>query len=136
MPWLVPAHRDEEDGDTRLHNRLVRYRYAEVGSTHNRFRHENIWLAKPIGIGHHAYNDIAQLLIKLVWMPREILDVGHVVPDMGIEINPSKGGLPSDVIGAQGNGQTTTLFHALFQVSHQGTPNASALLADTHHQGM
>src|SRR2546425_1528594 len=41
----------------------------------------------------------------------QILDVGNVFPDMGKEIDPSKGGLLSYVIGAKGNGQPITLFH-------------------------
>src|SRR5207247_3431248 len=135
-PWLVLAHLDEEGGCKRLHNRLVQHHKAFNGSTHDRFGHEDIWLAKPIRIGHYAHNDVAQLLVKLVGMPLQILDVGHVFPDMGKEIDPSKGGLLSDVIGAKGNGQPITLFHALFQVSHQGTPDALALVADTHYQGM
>src|SRR6266436_771450 len=78
---------------------------ASDGSTHDRFCHEDIWLAQPIGIWHYAHNHIALLLVKLVGMPREIPDVGHVFPDMGIEIDPRQGGLSSDVIGAKGNGQ-------------------------------
>ena len=76
----------------------------EISSTHDRFGHEDIWLAEPISIWHHAHNDVAQLLIKLVGMPLQVLNVSHMLPDVGKEIDSSQCGLLSDVIGAKGNG--------------------------------
>src|SRR5271169_1513678 len=95
-----------------------------IGSTHNGFCHEDIWLAKAIRIRHHAHYHVALFLVKLKRMPREVLDLGHVLPDMGKEIDPSKRGLPTDIIGAKRNGQPSSLSYALFQVIHQSTPNA------------
>ena len=67
-----------------------------------------------------AHNHVIQLLVKLVGMPLQVLDVGHVFPGFRIEIDLSKDSLPGDVIGAQCNGQPITLF----QVSHLGMHDA------------
>src|SRR5215471_14279655 len=65
------ASRAEGRG-TQLHTRLVYPRTSRAHSSHNRFCHEDIWLADPIGIWHDAHNHIALLLVKLVGMPGEI----------------------------------------------------------------
>src|SRR2546421_12321346 len=64
-PRLVSVRWDEEGGGTRLHNRFIRHRTARARSTDERFGHEDIWLAEPIGIWHYAHNHIALLLVKL-----------------------------------------------------------------------
>src|SRR5690242_15498248 len=87
----------------------------EMSSAYDRFGHEDIWLAQPIGIGHHAYNHVALLLIKLIGMVLQVPEVGQVFADIRKEIDPRKGGLLIDVIGAQGNRQPSTFFDACFQ---------------------
>src|SRR5260370_40594387 len=67
-PRLVSVRWGEESGGTRLPNRLIRHCTARSRSTDERFGHEDIWLAKPIGIWHDAHNHIALLLVKLIGM--------------------------------------------------------------------
>ena len=129
MPRLVSVCWDEEGGGTRLHNRLICLRMARARSTDDRFGHEDIWLAAPIGIWYHAHNHVALLLIKLIGMLLQVLEVGQVFPDMRKEIDPRKGGLLIFVIGAKGNRQPTTFFYALFQ-SFEGEPK---LLHESEH---
>jgi hypothetical protein len=64
---------------------------TKAHSTYDRFCHEDIWLAQPIGIWHQAHYDIAQLLVKLVGMPLQVPEVGKVFTDMRIEIDPRIG---------------------------------------------
>ena len=67
--YLVHAHLYDECGSKCLPNRPIHHHEARDHSTHNGFCHEDIWLAKPIGIRHHTHYDVALLLVKLVGMP-------------------------------------------------------------------
>src|SRR5437764_11771082 len=52
------------------------------------------------------------------------------------QIDARTGRLLIFVIGAKRNRQTAPLFHALFQISHQRTPDALPLVQCTYNQGM
>src|SRR5436190_16257081 len=103
MPRRVPAPASSPDGGSPLSTRLVHHRTRESSSAHDRFGHEDIWLAQPVGIGYHAHNHVALLLIKLIGMVLQVPEVGRVFADIRKEIDPRKGGLLIDIIAAKGN---------------------------------
>src|SRR5437870_10443025 len=101
-----------------------------------RFCHEDIRFTQTISIRHHSYDNVALLLIKLIGMAFEVLYTGNMFTHIREQIDARKGCLIVFIIGAKCNCQTITLSHAIFQVSHQRTPNAFPLVSYTHNQGM
>lgn len=51
------------------------------------FRHENIRLASPVCVGHHAGDDVSHFLVKLIRVVFVVAYIPYLFPQIFVEID-------------------------------------------------